>query len=155
MATTRTSAGTFGAYVVMDPQKLAELLRGKDGPAARMLITDGEAVKQEAVRTCPVHRPVAGERRERKPGTLKDSIVKRLVEEHGELVMLVGSDRPEALFVHEGTTAHTITARNKPALVFFSAKAGRIIRVPKPNVVDHPGTKRHPWLADSLRVLRH
>lgn len=73
--------GTFGTYVIIDPRKLAEVLRGPHGPVTRYLIDVGEKVKQEAIQECPVYDPpdaYSAAHRERRPGTLRDSIVKRV-----------------------------------------------------------------------------
>lgn len=143
--------GTFGSYVVIDPVKLAELLRGPNGPVARMLIERGEIVKIEAQRLVGVHVPTPGERRARRPGTLRDSIVKRFAVEGGELAVLVGSDDPIALWHHEGTVPHVIAARNAPRLVFFWRKVGRVVSFKR---VNHPGTKPNRFLLRALNVLR-
>lgn len=142
--------GTFGdSRVVIDPAKLAAFIRDPSGPVVRHLIEQGERVKQEAVRTCPVYK---GDTtfRARRPGTLRDSIVKRVVEENGVPAVLVGSADPVALWVHEGTSPHEIRPRRKPRLVFFWPKAGRVVAFKK---VDHPGTAPNPWLARALNVI--
>lgn len=147
---TAALGGTFGdSRVVIDPAKLAAYVRDPSGPVVRHLIELGERVKQEAVRTCPVYR---GDTtfRARRPGTLRDSIVKRVVEETGMPAVLVGSADPVALWVHEGTSSHEIRARRKPKLVFFWPKAGRVVAFKK---VQHPGTQPNRWLVRALGVL--
>lgn len=134
------------ARVVMDPAKLAELLRGPNGPVMRRLIQDGEAVKDRARQLVGVHKPVPGERRTRRSGQLRDSIVKR-IREPG--VVEVGSEDPIALLHHEGTPPHVITGN--PRLVFFWPKVGRVVAFPK---VNHPGTRPNPYLVKALDVLR-
>ncbi len=130
----------------MDPAKLAEVLRGPNGPVMRRLIQDGEFVKDRARQRVGVHKPVPGERRKRRPGTLRDSLVKR-VRPDGSVE--VGSEDPIALLHHEGTPPHTITGN--PRLVFFWPKAGKVVSFPK---VDHPGTSPNHYLTDSLNDLR-
>lgn len=130
----------------MDPAKLADLLRGPSGPVMRRLIEDGEAVKDRARQLVGVHKPVPGERRKRRPGTLRDSIVKRV---RGPGVVEVGSEDPIALLHHEGTAPHVITGN--PRLVFFWPKVGRLVSFPK---VNHPGTRPNPYLTKALEVLR-
>jgi hypothetical protein len=139
----------MGTRVVMDPVKLAEVLRGPNGPVVRRLIQDGEAVKQEAKRLVRVHKPVPGERRTRRPGQLRDSIVKRVTSSGGEVVVQVGSDDPIALIEHNDTPPHTITGR--PKLVFYWPKAGRVVAFPR---VNHPGTTGSRYLTKALQVLR-
>lgn len=147
-----TTRGTFGSYVTIDPVKLAEYVRGPNGPVFRMLIEDGEAVKNEAKRLVGVHQPTPGERRDRRPGTLRDSIVKRIVTEGGAPAVLVGSDDPIALWHHEGTQPHVIVPVNKPMLVFYWKKAGGVVRALR---VNHPGTKPNRYLVRALEVLRN
>ena len=147
-------AGTFGNYVAFHPEALAELLRGPDGPTGRMLLVKGELVKQEARRRVGVYAPpdaFSASNRKRKPGQLRDSIVKRLAEEGGELACLVGSEDPIALLHHEGTVPHIIAARNKPLLVFYWPKVGQVVGLER---VNHPGTRPNRYLTDSLSVLR-
>lgn len=150
-----SSPGTFGSYVVIDPRKLAELLRGPNGPVIRYLIDVGEKVKQEAIQECPVFDPpdaYTQANRERRPGTLRDSIVKRVVSsaEHG-VTILVGSDDPVSLWVHEGTVPHVIAARRAPMLVFYWKRLGRVVRF---LAVNHPGTKPNRFLIRALTTVR-
>lgn len=163
--------GTFGANVVMDPKALQRFLSGKDGPVYRRLFADGDRVKAEAKRLVGVYRPPPdGPARQRRPGTLRDSIVKRVVEQHGAPVVIVGSGDKVALWHHEGTRPHPIVAkglttrtvkargggtRQKPGgkaklLVFYWAKVGRVVAFPR---VNHPGTKPNRFLTNALRVL--
>lgn len=144
---------SFGTTVVIDGRKLAELLRSPQGGVARKLFTDGEKVKQEARRLVGVYQPpdaYSAANRKRRPGTLRDSIVKRLVSDGQGLSVLVGSNDPVALWHHEGTRPHVIRARARPRLVFFWQKAGRVVAFKQ---VNHPGTKPNRFLVKALRVL--
>lgn len=149
--------GTFGEYVTIDPVKLSAYLRDPDkGPIARKLIEAGEIVKLGAQRRVGVHKPDPGDpfasRRLRRPGTLRDSIVKRLAQgPDGMPMVLVGSDDPIALLHHEGTAAHAIAARRAPYLVFWSRKQQRVVRA---LAVVHPGTRPNRYLVDALEDLR-
>lgn len=135
--------------LVLDPAKLAELLRGPSGPVVRRLIEDGEVVKTEARRLVRVHTPVQGERRTRRPGTLRDSIVKRVVNDGGGASVLVGSEDKIARIEHDGSRAHVITGR--PKLVFFFPRVGKVVGFPR---VNHPGTTGSKYLTKALEVLR-
>lgn len=148
-----TPAGpTFGGFVVLNPARLAEVLRGPNGPVARRMIEDAEDVKREAQRLVGVSEPDPVPRRQpHRPGTLRDSIVKRAVERDGEFAMQVGSEVPYALFHHEGTVPHVIRAVKAPRLVFFWPKAGRVVAFPS---VNHPGTRPNRFLVNALAVLR-
>lgn len=135
----------------MDPAKLADLLRGPSGPVMRRLIEDGEFVKDRAKKYVRVHKPVPGERRKRRPGQLRDSLVKRV---RGPGLVEVGSDDPIALIEHEGTEGHDIFPRSAPRLVFWSGKLGRVVFMPKGRKVRHPGTTGSKYLTRALADLR-
>jgi hypothetical protein len=127
------------------------LLKGANGPVYRLMIRSAEAVRQEAKRLVGVHQPVPGERRARRPGTLRDSIVKRPARtSDGDIVFYVGSNDPIAKIHHDGTLPHTIRATRAPALRFYWAKAGRVVSFKS---VHHPGTPPRPYLKNALRVL--
>lgn len=147
------STGGVDVRLVMDPRKLAELLRGTNGPVVRRLVEDAELVKLEAQRRVGVYKPPpAGPTRQRRPGTLRDSIVKRVVTtSSGDVAVEVGSSDEVALIHHEGTEPHVIAARLAPKLVFYWAAAGGVVAFTR---VNHPGTKPNRYLTDSLAVLR-
>lgn len=143
---------TPDATLVIDPRKLAELLRSPSGPVYREMIEAAELVKQDAQRRVGVyHPPPEGPPRTRRPGTLRDSIVKRVrTDGAGNLIIEVGSDDPIALLHHEGTEPHIIAARNAPRLVFYWSVAGRVVAFTQ---VNHPGTRPNRYLTDALAVL--
>lgn len=150
-----TTRGAFGSYVTIDAIKLAEFIRSPEGPVFRRLIEDGEAVKDEAKRLVGVYEPPDGysaSNRQRRPGTLRDSIVKRVVSQDGAPAVIVGSDDPIALIHHEGTIPHTITASRAPMLVFYWKKVGAVVRTFR---VSHPGTQPNRFLLNALNVLRN
>lgn len=144
---------TFAGQVVLDPVALAALLRGPNGPVQRRMIEDAELVRQEARRLVGVSRPDPVPRRgpQRRPGTLRDKIVKRAVSRGGEVVWQVGAEDPIALFHHEGTEPHVIRARRAPRLVFFWPRVGRVVYFRQ---VNHPGTRPNRFLTNALAVLR-
>jgi hypothetical protein len=144
--------GTFTGRLVIDPRKLDEVLKGPHGPVAREMMKAGQVVKSGAQRRVGVHEPTPGERRARRPGTLRDSIVTRLtVGGRYGLSVVVGSEDPIALWHHEGTQPHTIRPRTKPRLVFYWPKAGGVVFLRK---VNHPGTRPNRYLTDSIKDLR-
>lgn len=143
--------GTFGSYVLIDPAKLAELMRSPSGPVVRALIEDAELVKIEAQRLVGVSRPDPVPRRKpRRPGTLRDSIVKRVAWDNEGVVILVGSDDPIALYHHEGTQPHPIEPKDAEFLVFYWPVTGRVMYLKR---VQHPGTRPNRFLTNALRVL--
>jgi hypothetical protein len=141
---------TFAGRTVIDPVKLAAYMRSPSGQFLRRMLEDGELVKGEARRLVGVHRPRPGERRARRPGTLRDSIVKRVVVEGNLPSVLVGSADPIALLHHEGTPPHPIDAKGGGFLFFYSTVHGRVIRI---RHVDHPGTRPNRYLVNALRIL--
>lgn len=148
------SPAIFQSPVVIDGQKLAAFLRSPEGGVTRRLIEDGEKLKQEAQRRVGVYVPpdaYSAANRQRRPGTLRDSIVKRITTDGQGVAVLVGSSDPIALLHHEGTQPHVILPRTKPRLVFFWARAGRVVSFTR---VNHPGTKRNPFLVDALQAIR-
>lgn len=145
----------FQSRVQVDPVKLARFLRSPESGILRDLMARAQIVKAGAQRRVGVWKPEPGDpfaaRRiaRRRPGTLRDSIVTRVVDRGSDLPgVLVGSDDPIAFLHHEGTAAHTIRARRKPKLVFYAG--GRVRRVTS---VRHPGTDPNPYLTDALRDL--
>lgn len=127
------------------------MLNSDTGGLMRHMIVQGEKVKQEAQRLVGVYElPPAGPRRARRPGTLRDSIVKRVVRDGRSFAIEVGSDDEIALWHHEGTVPHVIVPVRARRLVFWSARAGKVVYARR---VQHPGTAPNRYLVDALRVL--
>lgn len=150
----------FAGRLVLDPARVHHLLAGPEGPVYRQLLEDGERLKTEARRRVGVHKPDPwGRPRNRKPGQLRDSIVKRMVVENGMPAVLVGSEDPVALVHHEGSPPHVIAATSRsgfqpggvPHLVFWVNGGTAIVAKV---AVNHPGTAPNRFLVDSLEVLR-
>lgn len=145
---------TFAGRVIMDPAALARLLRSPQGPVYRRIVEDGAAVRLIARRNVgvskldPVKRKVF-----HRPGTLRDHIVSRVVQDPRGVAVGVGVyDVDYALMHHEGTPPHPINARDaRHPLVFFWARAGGVVSF---RHVNHPGTKPNKYLADALDVLK-
>lgn len=149
-----TERGTFGTYVQIDPVKLADFMRSSTGPVIRDMLERGERVKRRAQELVGVYDPpdaYSAANRQRRPGTLRDSIVKRVADVGGQPAVIVGSDDPIALLHHEGTQPHPIEARQAPMLVFYWPKAGRVVSFRR---VNHPGTQPNRYLTNALDVLR-
>lgn len=138
-----------GVTIVIDPQKLAEVMRSPSGPVMRELLVAAEEVKQVAQGKVGVYQlPPGGPARARRPGTLRDSIVKRVGAGSALTAQVeVGSSDPVALWHHEGTVPHVIQARRAPRLVFWWGKVGKVVAFPK---VNHPGTRPNRFLTDAL-----
>lgn len=137
--------------IVVDGDLVRRYFADAGGDVVRFMVQQGELVKLEAQRLVGVYQPPpAGPTRARRPGTLRDSIVKRFHTTGDGVVVEVGSEDPIALIHHEGTEPHTITARNAPMLVFWSERAGAVISVRQ---VQHPGTQPNRFLTEALAVL--
>ena len=145
-------AGTFSADLVkIDPVRLASIVRDGDGGLIRYMLSIGDEVKGEAQRRVGVYElPPAGPTRDRRPGTLRDSIVKRLRMSSSGPVVEVGSEDPIALLHHEGTVPHPIFPSRAPLLVFWSYKTNSVQRRTS---VQHPGTQPNRYLTDALAVI--
>lgn len=140
---------TFSGKVILDPVAVAKYLRGPQGPVLRRFLEDAQEIKRLARIQVGVHEPTPGERRKRAPGTLRDSLVVRIVAGVRPTV-IVGSDDPIAKLHHEGTDPHIIRARRAPMLVFFWKKVGRVVAFKQ---VRHPGTRPNHYLTDPLRKV--
>lgn len=121
--------------VRIDPAKLALVLRGRDGPAARNVIERAERVKTRA-------KELVGKDTHK----LEQSIVTRFVDEPAGPAMLVGSEEPHALLHHEGTQPHEIVPRIARVLR-FPARGGGFVFAMR---VRHPGTQPNRYLVDAL-----
>lgn len=142
----------FNGHIVLRPERISKILRDPNGMVLRRLIEDAELVKREAQRLVGVSKPDPVPRRKpRVPGQLRASIVKRVVIIGGVPRVMVGSPSKIALFHHEGTQPHTITARRAPMLVFFWPKTGTVVHFKS---VHHPGTKPNRFLVKALGVLK-
>lgn len=111
------------SYVELDPQALDELLRSTAGPVARALMEKAHRVKAKAQQLVGVSDPdPVPRRRPRRPGTLRDSIVTRMLIDRGELAVSVGSAQPYALYHHEGIPGGVIITPKKPLTITKSGK---------------------------------
>jgi hypothetical protein len=82
-------------------------------------------------------------------GVLQASIIGRRAEWNTELEAQVHSMAKHSLMVHEGTKPHKIRAK-KPggALRFYWHRVGHVVVLKE---VNHPGTRRVPFLVENLR----
>lgn len=134
----------------MDPAKIAAFFRSPDAPVYRRFAVAAQAVKEGARRQVGVYQPpdaYSASSRARRPGTLRDSIVTRIVEQNGRPLWVIGSDDPIALIHHQGTEPHEIWATRAPRLVFFWPRVGSVVAF---KMVHHPGTKPNHYLTDQL-----
>lgn len=114
----------------MKPEELAKRFEEEQLNKGRLLQQIGFTVEGNVKRETPV-----------KGGHLRRSITSDVQEARSRVV--VGTNLDYALFVHEGTKAHTIVARRKRAL--FWEGAGHPVRS-----VRHPGTKANPFMERGL-----
>ena len=147
-------SGTFGTYVVIQPAALQALLESPNGPVVRDLMRRANAVKTEAQRLVGVYvpPPAGPQRTNRRPGTLRDSIVVRLARGGVNGVSaIVGSDDKIALWHHEGTVPHVIVPRNRRWLAFYWRRVGAVVFAKR---VNHPGTRPNRFLTKALPAAR-
>lgn len=83
-----------GVRVELDPRKVADVLRGNDGPVVKYMIRLGEDVKRIAQQEVGVDT-----------GNLRDHIVKRIVVRNNGVSVEVGADVPYTMYHHEGSQA--------------------------------------------------
>ena len=112
------------AQVTIDPVKLAAFFASTDGPLYRTMAENGEELKMAAQRRVHVYQG-GDPRRTRAPGTLRDSIVKRMGIRDGMPVVEVGSDDEIALIHHEGRRG--FGPKNAPRLVFWDGNRQQVI----------------------------
>lgn len=131
-------------HLIIDGAAMAELLRSPGGPVGRMLIERSTRVQARAKQIIGPHR---------KTGCLEDSIVKRSERLGDELAIRIQSDTAPcsptrtsySLFVHEGTAAHDIAAKDGGVLAFqWHGEAAFFASV------HHPGTAAIPFLRNAL-----
>jgi hypothetical protein len=128
--------------LVLDNAALERELRGPNGMVAEHVINRATVVQLAARVQAP-----------KRTGCLAASIVKRPTVINGEFAMAIVADTTPcsptrtnyALFVHEGTRPHVITARSARALS-FEWQGKRVFF----KTVHHPGTKANRFLTDNL-----
>lgn len=98
------------SHVVLYPDKVAELLRGPQGPVYQWMFRLGDLVKARAQTEVGVDT-----------GNLRDHIVKRMVMFGNEIGCIIIADVPYAIFHHEGSNA--VSGK----LMVFTAKDGTIV----------------------------
>lgn len=144
------------ARVVIRGEALAALLRNPAGEVGRHVITLAERVQSLAKQQVgyddrkPAGRPDASGGPNQAEGGqhLRDTIVKRIVQEPGGIAVYVGSDHPIALMHHEGTRPHTIRP-NKASVLAFEMNGQMVFAT----IVHHPGTKPNKFLTDPLEKV--
>lgn len=136
------TASAGGDRVVIDSSRLADFLRSSDGPVLRHLLEVGENIKNDA--KIRVHVYAGGDpNRSRQPGTLRDSIVKRVTDNNNLPSVEIGSDDPIALIHHDGRGP----IDGRPRLVFWSGQQGSVISV------SHVGpAAANPYLTDAAQA---
>jgi hypothetical protein len=140
--------------VVINPTALQALLTGTNGPVVRDLLRRADRVKAQAQRLVGVYvpPPAGPQRTNRRPGTLRDSIVVRLARGGPQGVSaIVGSEDPIALWHHEGTVPHVIVPRRRRWLVFYWRRVGAVVFAKR---VNHPGTRPNRFLTNALPAAR-
>lgn len=144
------------ARAVIRAETIANFLRSPVGDVGRYIISLASQVQHLAKaqvgyddRKAPGRPdPSGGPNQPEGDQHLRDTIVKRIVQDVGGIVVYVGSDHPIALMHHEGTRPHEIRPRKAQVLAF--EMNGQIVFA---TVVHHPGTKPNRYLTDPLRQV--
>lgn len=125
------------ADFVIDAEGLRVVLRAPGGIVGRHVLARAHLVEAASRAFCP-----------RRSGHLAESIHTTAVRDIGSgIEVRVGSDNPYAIYVHEGTKAHVIEARNARVLA-FNVGSERVFATR----VNHPGTKGRRFLGDALHL---
>ena len=140
--------------LVLDGAEMASLMAGPLGPVNRLLLTRGERFRQAARRQARGKYGSEGNR----TGCLEKVIVKRIEPNGAGIQLRVTADTSPcspthtsyALFVHEGTKPHDITARNAGSLYFFWPHGPDGPNFYAFRTVHHPGTKPNKFFTDNL-----
>lgn len=122
----------------LDAAELQALFRSMNGPMYREInrITTGVWNASRAMGNVPVDK-----------GRLKESMSMEIRSEAAGIVGVVGTNVEYAVFVHNGTKKHKIRAKNARALEF---RIGGDLTYRAS--VNHPGTKKNPWLIRALQM---
>lgn len=148
---------TSNVRIIIDPLKMAELLRGEQGPVFRHMVRVGDKVVTEAKRRVGVSKAPPTQFRKRGSGGrftgrttphMRDTIVKRVGTIGNVVVVTVGTDAKYALYHHEGTPAHDIVGN--PLLVFYWERVGAVVAFRK---VHHPGTQPNRFLTEAAEAV--
>lgn len=134
------------ARVVIRGEALAAFLRSPSEPVGRTLIALATEVQTLAKAQVgyDTRKPAGSEG----GAHLRDTIVKRIVQEGNGIAVYVGSSHPIALMHHEGTRPHEIRPNKAQVLAF--EMDGQVIFA---TVVHHPGTAPNRYLSDSLEKV--
>ncbi len=138
--------------LVIDGAEMARLLRSPTGPLGRHLIERGTVFQAAAKAQVGQHR---------RSGCLEDSIVKRVENLDGELVLRVISDTTPcspnrtsySLLVHDGTEPHDIVAPEGKVLAFYWANGPDGAGMYFMSAVHHPGTQPNRYFTDNLKLF--
>lgn len=131
--------------LAIDARALDRIMRSPDGPVVRHAMVVGEQVKDRARQRVGVSNPAQRVTRSGGAQHLRDTIVKRMVEDGRGVAVLVVAEAPHATFHHDGTDPHPIRPVRARALRFVGSR-GQVVFAQH---VQHPGTKANPFLVDA------
>lgn len=123
------------ARVTVYQSRLQRMLSAVGGPGERLLRRKAEQVAALARRYAAPH------------GSMADGIV---VGPYEDKSIKVISTHPATLYVHNGTPRHQIRPRRSGGVLRFEV-GGRVVFA---RVVNHPGYRGDPFLANALRDVR-
>ena len=137
------------AVFVVDPIGWQTEFRGWGGVVGKWLTNKAEDVQHLAMIEAPGPGKIPHNRTgiNYSTGNLQSRIRVNRGRFGVELEARVVAIPDNALWVHEGTRPHVILPGSAPRLVFFWAKVGRVVYLPK---VNHPGMMANPFLERAL-----
>lgn len=125
-----------------DAKGVTQILRSPAGPVGKYMLKLGRMTEAEAKRLA------SGVLVKVDTGRLAGQINHRLGVSSKGLFVEIGSNVEYAIYVHDGTKAHTI--RPKRAKVLRFPSGGGIVYA---TVVNHPGTKPRPYLLNAMNTV--
>jgi hypothetical protein len=145
-AFTLDAGGIRNSKFIPDVPQMRMMLQGPDGMTMCELHRRANIVLVRARAQIPIGHVHAGYRNYTQGrGNLRDSLFKKGVTGATPTV-IIGSNDPVALYVHEGTRPHIIKPRKATVLVFTMGSETVFAKT-----VHHPGAKPNRFLSDNLK----
>jgi hypothetical protein len=123
--------------LIIDGLAVENMLHSPDGLIGRYMIGKSQVVQNAAVRDCP-----------KRTGRLSESIVKRFYDSDDGFTVVIAALQPYALYVHEGTKAHTVYPKKAKALRWYVD--GKPVFAMKANI---PARAGRPFLSQNLYLF--
>lgn len=135
--------GVGDVTIRFDPRKMADLMRGPDGPVSKFIVKVTHDATQRAKSIAPVSEPDVFGRNN--PGNLRDHHVARFDTQHDGVHGFIVVDVPYASWAHEGAEPHVMPRMDHPYV--FEA-GGTVVATLGP--INHPGNLPNRWLVRAI-----